>query len=121
MELSASQRWNEFELKYFYFLGQTIYHGGLEVRNDNGETIFFVGDSFTPTGMDDYCLLNRNLLAPEPSFLDCLRKIKKMRGDYLLVNQHVAPVFRFSPRQIDLMIRELREQAQAGRRVGAPG
>src|SRR5262249_20844881 len=79
----------------------------LEVRNDNGETIFFVGDSFTPTGMDDYCLLNRNLMVPEPGFMDCLRAIKKMSGDYLLVNQHVAPAFRFSLRQIDLMIENL--------------
>jgi glyoxylase-like metal-dependent hydrolase (beta-lactamase superfamily II) len=107
MDGGTRQRWNEFELSYSYFPGQTIYHGGLEVRNDNGETIFFVGDSFTPTGMDDYCLLNRNLLAPEPGFMGCLRAIKKMSGDYLLVNQHVAPAFRFSLRQIDLMIENL--------------
>lgn len=104
MEPGARQRWNEFEFTYSYFPGQTIYHGGLEVRKDNGETIFFVGDSFTPTGMDDYCLLNRNFLTPEPGFLDCLRAIKSMSGDYLLINQHVAPAFRFSPRQIELMI-----------------
>jgi len=29
---------------------------------------YFVGDSFTPTGMDDCCLLNRNFLAPEKGF-----------------------------------------------------
>ena len=105
MEPGARQRWNEFEFTYSYFPGQTIYHGGLEARNDNGETIFFVGDSLTPTGMDDYCLLNRNFLPPETGFLDCLRTIKKMSGGYLLVNQHVAPAFRFSPHQIDLMIK----------------
>ncbi|HXI38705.1 MAG TPA: MBL fold metallo-hydrolase, partial [Bryobacteraceae bacterium] len=60
MEHGATQRWNEFEFSYSYFPGQTIYHGGLVAKKDNGETVFFVGDSFTPTGMDNYCLLNRN-------------------------------------------------------------
>jgi glyoxylase-like metal-dependent hydrolase (beta-lactamase superfamily II) len=104
MEHGAKQRWNEFELSYSYFPGQTIYHGGLVAKKDNGETVFFVGDSFTPTGMDDYCLLNRNFLAPEPGFLDCLNMMKKMPADYLLINEHVPPAFRFSSRQIDFMI-----------------
>jgi glyoxylase-like metal-dependent hydrolase (beta-lactamase superfamily II) len=104
MEEGAKQRWNEFEFSYSYFPGQTIYHGGLVVKKDNGQTIFFVGDSFTPTGMDDYCLLNRNFLAPEKGFLDCLNIIKKMTGDYLLINEHVPPAFRFSSQQVDFMI-----------------
>jgi glyoxylase-like metal-dependent hydrolase (beta-lactamase superfamily II) len=104
MPHGAKQRWNEFEFSYSYFPGQTIYHGGLVAKKDNGETVFFVGDSFTPTGMDDYCLLNRNFLAPEPGFLDCLNVMKKTPGDYLLINQHVPPAFRFSSRQIDFMI-----------------
>ena len=82
MEEGAKQRWNEFEFSYSYFPGQTIYHGGLVTKKDNGETVFFVGDSFTPTGMDDYCLLNRNFLAPEKGFLDTLKLIQKMTGDY---------------------------------------
>jgi glyoxylase-like metal-dependent hydrolase (beta-lactamase superfamily II) len=105
MEDGATKRWNEFEFTYSYFPGQTIYHGGLAAKKDNGQTILFVGDSFTPTGMDDYCLLNRNFLAPEKGFLDCLRAIRKMTGDYLLINQHVPPAFRFSSQQIDFMIK----------------
>jgi len=104
MDDGATQRWNEFELTYSYFPGQTIYHGGLVAKNDNGQAVFFVGDSFTPTGMDDYCLLNRNFLAPEKGFLHCLNTIRKMTGDYVLINQHVPPAFRFSPKQIDFMI-----------------
>jgi glyoxylase-like metal-dependent hydrolase (beta-lactamase superfamily II) len=104
MEDGASQRWNEFEFTYSYFPGQTIYHGGLVVKKDNGQPVFFVGDSFTPTGMDDYCLLNRNFMAPEKGFLHCLNTIRKMAGDYLLINQHVPPAFRFSAQQIDFMI-----------------
>jgi hypothetical protein len=104
MEHGTKQRWNEFAFSYSYFPGQTIYHGGLVAQNDNGETVFFVGDSFTPTGMDDYCLLNRNFLPPEPGFLDCLKMMKKMPGEYLLINEHVPPAFRFSSQQIDFMI-----------------
>jgi len=103
MEHGAKQRWNEFEFSYSYFPGQTIYHGGLIARKDNAETVFFVGDSFTPTGMDDYCLLNRNFLPPEPGFLDCLNIMRNIPRDYLLINQHVPPAFRFSPRQIAFM------------------
>ena len=72
-------------------------------RGDGQTSILFVGDSFTPSGMDDYCLLNRNFFAPEKGFLDCLRDMRKINGDYLLINEHVAPAFRFSPAQIDLM------------------
>jgi glyoxylase-like metal-dependent hydrolase (beta-lactamase superfamily II) len=110
MEDGAKQRWNEFEFTYSYFPGQTIYHGGLVAKNDNGQTVFFVGDSFTPTGMDDYCLLNRNFLAPEKGFLDCLNMIRKMPGDYLLINEHVPPAFRFSPQQMDFMIETFRKR-----------
>ena len=104
MEEGARQRWNEFEFTYSYFPGQTLYHGGLVAKRDDGQTVVFVGDSFTPSGMDDYCLLNRNFLPPEMGFLDCLRDIRKLTGEYLLINQHVNPAFRFSPAQLDLMI-----------------
>jgi glyoxylase-like metal-dependent hydrolase (beta-lactamase superfamily II) len=104
MEDGATERWNEFEFTYTYFPGQTLYHGGLTVKKDKGETVLFAGDSFTPTGMDDYCLLNRNFLAPEEGFLNCLRAMRRMTGDYLVINEHVPPAFRFSPQQLDFMI-----------------
>jgi hypothetical protein len=104
MEEGARQRWNEFQFTFQYYPGQTIYHGGLTVKRDDGQTVFFVGDSFTPSGMDDYCLLNRNFFDPEKGFLECLRYLKKIPGDYLLINQHVAPAFWFSPSQVDFMI-----------------
>jgi glyoxylase-like metal-dependent hydrolase (beta-lactamase superfamily II) len=110
MEDGARQKWNEFQFTYSYFPGQTIYHGGLVAKRDDGQSIFFVGDSFTPSGMDDYCLLNRNFFAPEKGFLDCLRDIRKMTGNYLLINQHVPPAFRFSPSQVDFMISAFEER-----------
>jgi len=104
MEEGARQIWNEFQFTYSYFPGQTIYHGGLLARHDSGQSVFFAGDSFTPSGMDDYCLLNRNFLAPEKGFFDCLRQVHSLTGDYLLINQHVPPAFRFSVEQLDFMI-----------------
>ena len=104
MAEGATQRWNEFEFTYSYLPGQTIYHGGLLAKHDGGKSILFVGDSFTPSGMDDYCLLNRNFFQPEKGFLDCLRDIRKLTGDYLLINEHVAPAFRFSASQLDFMM-----------------
>jgi hypothetical protein len=100
----ARQKWNEFEFTYSYFPGQTLFHGGLLVRHDSGKSIFFAGDSFTPTGMDDYCLLNRNFLPPEAGYINCLRQIQGLTGDYILINQHVAPGFRFSAAQLDMMV-----------------
>src|SRR5689334_23651032 len=51
MEEGARQKWNEFEFTYSYFPGQTIYHGLLRAARDDGKTILFVGDFFTPSGM----------------------------------------------------------------------
>ena len=56
----GSRRWHEFEFTYSYFPGQTLYHDGLLVKKDGGESVFFIGDSFTPSGIDDYSVLNRN-------------------------------------------------------------
>ena len=93
--------WGEFEFTYSHYPGQTWYHGGLLVKRDGGERIFFVGDSFTPTGMDDYCLLNRNFVAPEKGYLQCLNVLRQTGG--WLVNQHVKPMFRYTRAQVDRM------------------
>ena len=104
MSDGAKQRWNEFEFTYSYYPGQTLLHGGLLLKKDSGEKIFFVGDSFTPSGVDDYCLTNRNFLPPEKGFVYCLNALRKMDFDYQLINEHVLPTFHFSPEQIDLML-----------------
>ena len=103
MTSGERQRWNEFEFTYSYFPGQTLYHGGLLIKPASGPAVFFAGDSFTPSGMDDYCLLNRNFVAPEPGYLECLRQIRALPAGYLLINQHVAPAFRYSAAQLDRM------------------
>lgn len=102
-------RWHEFEFTYLYYPGQTLYHGGLLVKKDGGETLFFVGDSFTPSGVDDYCLQNRNLLDDEQGYLYCLRKLKEMKEQPWLINQHVEPMFRFTVAQVSEMEQVLRK------------
>ena len=106
-------RWHEFEFQYTYFPGQAIYHGGLDVRRDDGERYFFVGDSFSPSGLDDYCLLNRHLLHPSTGHFRCLDTIEAMEGDFWLVNQHIEEVFRYDGEQLSTMRAVLEEKKQA--------
>ena len=103
-------RWREFEFRYTYFPGQAIYHGGLDVTRDNGERFFFIGDSFSPSGLDDYCLLNRHLLHPATGHFRCLDKIDELEGEYWLVNQHIAEVFRYDDQQLETMRAVLEEK-----------
>jgi len=100
-------RWKEFDLTSYYFPGQTIYHGALLAERSDGQKIFFIGDSFTPSGMDDYCLQNRNLLHKGMGYHYCLDILKDVPQDYLLVNQHVVEPFRFDKAQIEHMARVL--------------
>ncbi|MHC4168365.1 MAG: MBL fold metallo-hydrolase [Planctomycetota bacterium] len=105
-------RWKEFELTSYYFPGQTIYHGALLAERNDGQKIFFIGDSFTPSGMDDYCLLNRNFLHEGMGYHYCLDILKDMPPDYLLVNQHVVEPFRFDRAQIEHMANVLAKRKE---------
>ncbi len=103
-------RWKEFNLTFYYFPGQTLYHDALLVEKDDGERIFFIGDSFTPSGIDDYCLQNRNFLHTGMGYFYCLDHLQKMRPDYLLINQHVVEPFRYNQEQIQHMIAKLEKR-----------
>ena len=100
-------RWNEWEFTFWHFPGQTLYHGGLAAKRDDGQTYLFVGDSFTPSGMDDYCMQNRNILRAGEGYEYCLRKIESLPRNTWLINQHVAPLFRYSDEQLVRMRQEL--------------
>jgi len=100
-------RWKEFTFTFHDFPGQTIYHDSLLVEKDNAEKIFFIGDSFTPSGIDDYCLLNRNLMHESMGYLYCLDLVRKIPAGTLLINQHVVEPFSYSEQQIDLMAETL--------------
>jgi glyoxylase-like metal-dependent hydrolase (beta-lactamase superfamily II) len=99
-------QWQEFELGFYRFPGQTLYHGGLHLRRETGEEIFFVGDSFTPSGIDDYCLYNRNISREGEGYLYCLDLLRRFPKTWL-INQHVEPMFRFSDAHYTRMNREL--------------
>jgi glyoxylase-like metal-dependent hydrolase (beta-lactamase superfamily II) len=115
-------RWKEFDITIYYFPGQTLYHDALLVEKEGGETpsskaglwrrtkIFFIGDSFTPSGIDDYCLQNRNFLHQGTGYFYCLDILRKMPPNCLLINQHVLEPFRFSPDQLDHMTKVLEER-----------
>lgn len=103
-------RWHEFQLTFFDFPGQTLYHGGLLAERDGTEALFFAGDSFTPSGIDDYCLQNRNFLREGDGYLYCLRLLERLPKDAWLVNQHVQPAFRFSAAQFARMRAELEKR-----------
>jgi glyoxylase-like metal-dependent hydrolase (beta-lactamase superfamily II) len=112
MSEAHKMRWKEFIFTFYDFPGQTIYHDALLVEKDNAEKIFFIGDSFTPSGIDDYCLLNRNLLHEQMGYFYCLNLLRKIPPGTLLINQHVVEPFSFSDSQIDLMTATLTKRKE---------
>lgn len=105
--------WREWQLTFWHFPGQTLYHGGLVAKRGNGETFLFTGDSFTPSGMDDYCMQNRDFLREGEGYSQCLRKMKTLPQGAWMLNQHVEPLFRYTPAQIERMRSELADRSEA--------
>jgi len=107
-------RWKEFVLTFYDFPGQTIYHDALLVEKNGGEKIFFLGDSFTPSGIDDYCLQNRNFLHEGMGYFYCLDHLKnRVPPEALLINEHVLEPFRFDSDQIGHMTKTLEQRKAA--------
>ena len=102
--------WKEYRLTIFDFPGQTLHHNALLVQREGNWSAFFVGDSFTPSGIDDYCLQNRNFLHEGQGFFRCLNQLEKLPQGCLILNQHVEPAFRFSSAQISQMRETLRRR-----------
>jgi glyoxylase-like metal-dependent hydrolase (beta-lactamase superfamily II) len=95
------QAWKEFTLTFYDFPGQTIYHDALLVERDTNTPVFFVGDSFTPSGLDDYCLQNRNFLRPGTGYSYCLDLLaNRIPAQTLWINEHVLEPFRFEADQV---------------------
>ena len=108
----AKMAWREFELTFHYFPGQALYHGALMVKKAGETPIFFIGDAFTPSGMDDYCTLNRNLVRDDQGYLLCFKKLRALKGDYWLMNEHVNFVFRYTPEQLDYLESRYRKRGE---------
>ena len=95
--------WNEYEFTFRFFPGQMYYHGALLVKRPKAKPVFFIGDSFAPSGIDDYCLLNRNLVHKDAGYFRCFDIIRKLPKDTWLINQHVPHVFRFSDKELTFL------------------
>lgn len=106
-------KWHEYEFTFRFFPGQTLLHGALLVRRPGEKSIFFVGDAFTPSGMDDYCVLNRNLLHEDTGYLRCfniVREIEKKHGEIFLMNEHVPFIFKYTPEEMKRLETRYRER-----------
>jgi len=105
-------QWKEFTFTFYYFPGQTIYHDALLVEREDGERIFFIGDAFTPSGFDDYCLQNRNLIHNGRGYLHCLDVLEMIDGEYWMINQHVSQPFRFTKDQVSFLRNKYMERRE---------
>ena len=104
--------WAEFNMRFMHFPGQTLYHDAILVTRRNERPILFVGDSFSPTGIDDYCIWNRNFLEEDQGYFQCLKIIRDMKPRPLLINQHIPPPFEFDDARIEYMLNQLRLRYQ---------
>jgi glyoxylase-like metal-dependent hydrolase (beta-lactamase superfamily II) len=100
--------WEGFRLTAYDFPGQTLLHSALLVDRD-GVRLLVGGDSFTPTGIDDYCSHNRNLLGDGRGYLRCLDLLERLQPD-MVVNMHVPRPFAFSTAALARMRTALRER-----------
>lgn len=103
-----SWSWHEFRMTAYHFPGQTLYHGGL-LAEAGPLRMFFVGDSFTMAGIDDYCAHNRNWLGEGVGFDRCLALLEKLRPTHLF-NPHVDQAFDFTAEQYRFMRENLAQR-----------
>ena len=100
MKDGETMKWHEYEFTFRFYPGQMFYHGALLVKRPKERPVFFIGDSFAPSGIDDYCLLNRNLVHPDTGYPRCFKIIRELPKNTWLINEHVPHVFRFSDKEL---------------------
>lgn len=104
-------KWSEYILTFSWLPGQTLYHGGLMFLDCN-KKIFFCGDSFTPSGFDNYCVYNRNFLGEDEGYSLCLDFLKHEQPD-IIVNQHLEEGFTFRKKDFDCLSESLADFKKA--------
>ncbi len=112
MRDGQTMRWNEFEFTFHFFPGQTYHHGAMFVEKKGAKPIFFIGDAFAPSGIDDYCVLNRNLVHEDSGYLLCLKMLRGVGRDFWLVNEHIPYVFSFSAEELDYLEQRYRQRIE---------
>ena len=100
--------WREFQMTAYHYPGQTLYHSGLLVVGD-GLRLFFIGDSFTMSGIDDYCAQNRNWLGRGIGFDRCIELAHQLEPTHMF-NCHVAEAFDFTDDECRIMRANLAER-----------
>jgi len=110
MKNGEKLKWKEFTLTADFFPGQMYNHGALLVEKPGHEPVYFIGDSFSPSGIDDYCLMNRNLMRDDTGYFLCLRKVRELPKGSWLVNQHIPHLFRFTEAELDFLESQYRER-----------
>jgi glyoxylase-like metal-dependent hydrolase (beta-lactamase superfamily II) len=93
--------WNEFKFTAYFFPGQTLYHSGLFIESPYGNA-FFAGDSFSPTGMDDYCAPNRLFFRADSGYFRCLDILEKLKPERIY-NSHIPHGFHFTEHHFQFM------------------
>ncbi len=101
-------QWHEWALTAYHLPGQTLYHGGL-LAEAGDLRLFFVGDSFTMAGIDDYCAANRNWLGKGVGFDRCVALVERLEPTHMF-NCHVDEAFDFTPEQCRFMRATLAER-----------
>lgn len=105
-----SWRWHEYTLTSYFYPGQTLYHDAL-LAESGDLRMFFVGDSHTMAGIDDYCAYNRNFLGRGVGFQYCFDLIEKLKPTHMF-NCHVADAFTFTEKEIHFMRNALDQREQ---------
>ena len=96
-------KWRGFDLTFNFYPGQMYNHAALLVEKPGHAPVFFIGDSFSPSGIDDYCLMNRNLMREDTGYLYCFKKVRELPKGSWLVNQHIPHLFRFTDTEMDYL------------------
>ena len=100
--------WEEYTFSAFFLPGQTLYHAALFA--DDGQTRFlFVGDSFSPSGMDNYCPLNRNFVEGNRGFNRCVDLIEQLKPTAIIA-QHRTKPFVYTPTTLAYLRQGLAER-----------
>ena len=106
-----SFEWEGFRLTAMHLPGQCVYHAGLLVERD-GLRVLLCGDSFAPTGLDDYCAENRNLPGEGRGYRRCVALLHRYRVDQL-VNEHQSLPFRYDEAFLRLLERGMDDREAA--------